>query len=242
MKKSKKYLITGITSGLGEALAEKLLQNGNKVWGIARREVAGKKNLYFSRADLSKSGVWKKVISQMKKKQFIPDVVIFNAAEFCTAARGGFTSQKTRKIFDLNFFSVVEGVETLITNFKSKVRFIAISSSSAFKGSALEGLAYPAGKAALDIAFESYYQKYNGGKYSFSVVHFGPLDTKMNPHKNIPGMNLDLAVNGVMKAVYGGNPAYYFPKMVFLIKMSVLLPAKLRLDLLKMGEKLYHRL
>ena len=139
------YLITGVSSGIGRALTKRLIGEGHRVMGIARRnehlqelkvELNNNQNFSFITIDLAQETAWKDITGRLAQDKFMPNIVIFNAAIF----EKDYLSRKLdfiqmRKSFEINFFSIIKGFETLIDIVKPKTQFIFISSSSAFKGS-----------------------------------------------------------------------------------------------------------
>lgn len=253
--KAKKFLITGVSSGLGLALGKKLVQSGNFVWGIARRknllidlanELGRSPKFISSSADIAATGFWKGLIREMASKNYTPDVVIFNAAILRNAMSGGFNTDVTREVFEINFFSVIKGVETLTTAYpKHEIHFILISSTSAFKGSPKEGIAYSASKAAASIAFESLYQKYKNTNFTFTTIFFGPVKTGMNPYKdkNFLVLSEKFAVDAIIKAFKEKQPSYYYPKILFFsLILFKALPPKINLGLSNFLEKIRQKL
>lgn len=246
-----KILITGVSSGLGRELAKKLVMEGHQVWGIARREELlsslekelGSKNFHFSIVDLIRIDAWDMVFFQTRKKKFVPDVVIFNAAVFSQADTGSFTLEVIQKTHQTNFISTVAGVEKLMTVFpKHDIHFILISSSSALKGSAKEGIAYASSKAAVSIAFESFYQRYKGSKFTFTTVSLGPIRGGMNPRqdKRFGPNSLESAIEIIRHAILEKKPLYERPVYLFImLRLIRLLPYGLSFLILDFLENIY---
>src|SRR3989344_2670956 len=86
-----RYLITGVSSGIGRALTKRLISQGHHVFGVARRKSllqSLKKELknthkfnYYS-VNLSRPDSWDKITKHLLRTKFIPTVIIFNAAIF----------------------------------------------------------------------------------------------------------------------------------------------------------------
>lgn len=249
----KKLLITGVSSGIGKALTKRLVEEGNFVWGIARRgyllkqlqkEVVNDSRFIYSQFDIAPEGSWDKLIKQMKRKKFIPDVVIFNAAINNNDLLPFPALEITKKIFNVNFFSVIEGVKALIKVAKPGAQFIAISSLSALKGSGIEGIGYPASKAALSIAFESLHRKF-GDRYRFKTIYFGPVASGMGPFKKALPIILseEQAVDVIIRAINSNKILYYAPNsLVLIFKLIKLLPQSIYFMLLSLVENTHLKL
>lgn len=251
--KQKKILVTGVSSGIGRALIKRLVKEGNFTWGIARREellknlqkeIGERNKFYYSLMDVSISDNWQKLIDAMKKKKFTPDIIVFNAAINSNDLSGGLNSTATREIFNINFLSIMEGIESLMKFVKPHTQFIAISSLSALKGSGVEGVGYPASKAALSIAFESLHQRYKG-QHHFKTVYFGPVASGMGPFKKTWPIILseDQAVKAIIKAIKSKQAIHYSPTFLFLVlRVMKVLPPSLYFFILSRIEQLHLKL
>lgn len=248
----RRILITGVSSGIGRALTKKLVQDGVTVWGIARRikllrqlkeELKNSSNFIYSQMDVSEEDNWKRLITQMKRKNFLPQIVIFNAGVQENDLSPRFNPQITKKVFEINFFSVIFAVEHLLKFVKLRTQFIAISSLSSLRGSGIEGIAYPASKAALSIAFESLYQKYKQ-KYSFKTIYFGPVATGMGPFKRYPLVLQEKeAVGALIKAMESDSIIHHHPGfLLFAFRLIRLFPPKLYFLIISKIEGLHKNL
>lgn len=222
----KSVLITGVSSGIGNILTKLLVKKGFKVWGIARRKnllEELKKELqsssfFYTVADVIDENFWNSLIKKFKRKKFIPDIIIFNAAVHENDLTSGIDIDKLRRSMEINFFSIIKGIKLLADSFKSKLHFITISSTSAFKGNHEEGIGYAASKGALSLAFESLFQKYLGSRLIFTTIFLGSVATSMVRLTKAPLMlTKDKAAEYIIKAIYEKKPFYYYPKGVFTI-------------------------
>ena len=249
----KRFLITGVSSGIGRALARKLVLSGNEVWGISRRkeplqsldeELKDQGKFYYLVADVSQEKDWENLITEMSRKKYFPQVIIFNAAIFKPDLEKGLESQLTRETFSVNFFGIIEGIEILLRFAKKGTQFLAISSLSALKGSSVEGIGYPASKAALNIAFESLYQKYKN-TFMFKTLSFGPVATGMSSFKKkFPFLlTRDQAVKKIIEVVEGKQVINYDPWFLFFfLRILKLLPLSIYFFALSKIENLHLKL
>ena len=173
------------------------------------------------------------------------DIVIFNAAIFENDFINGLDFEKTRKMIEINYLSVIKGIQALFPLLKTNSQVIAISSSSALKGSGEEGIGYAASKAALSIAFESLYLKYRN-KIHFKTVFFGPVKTGMSPFSRhtILSLSEEDAVRAVIKSIERGDVISYYPLIIFYAyKLAKLLPSSYYFKFLTfIDEKIHQRL
>lgn len=251
--KTKKYLITGTSSGIGRALAESLVFEGNSVWGVARRsdllsllkkEINNSSKFQFSSLDLSQPKAWIKLISSMKRKKFFPDVVIFNAAITASDFEKEFDTSITKKILAINFIGILDGVQSLLGYLKKGSQLVAISSSSSLKGSRVEGVGYAASKAALSIAFESLYLRFKG-RYHFKTIYLGPVASGMGPfQKGVPFcMSEAGVVEKIKQSVEGDQMVYYYPGLLFFgLRFVKLLPPKIYFAALSVIDGMHRKL
>lgn len=232
-----KILLTGTSSGIGETLANKLKKKKHIVWGISRRKTP----LTSIKQDLAKPNSWEKILQAMKRKKFKPDVIIFNAAIQLNDLNPFLDPRITRKIFETNFFSIIEGIQTLLNYVKPHTHFIAISSTSAFKGSGREGIGYASSKTAISLAFESLHQHFKD-RFLFSIVYFGPVKTDMRKGRKHPPLTLskEQAAEAVIEVIKNKKIISYYPKAAFLtVKLIKLLPENLHLKIFPWLEKKY---
>lgn len=246
----KNVLITGVSSGIGKNLTKLLLAEGFRVWGIARREkllLELKKELHsdkfiYTVADIKTKDFWENLIKEFNKKNFIPQEIVLNAAVNENDLEDGINLEKLREIMEVNFFSILKGVEIIIKNYPKKLHFIAISSTSAFKGNHKEGIGYAASKGALSIAFESLFQRYFRSRVAFTTVFFGPVKTGMIRFTKAPPLTLtaDRAALCVLNAIKEGKPFYYYPKIsFFVLSLMRLLPNQIFFKLWMNMQKSY---
>ncbi len=246
-----RFLITGVSSGIGRALVKRLINEGNMVWGVARRQglledlrkELCSANFFYSEMDISKRKEWEKLAGQMKKADFVPDKTIFNAAINKNDFVNDLETDLTREMFDINLFGALEGIKVLLKFVNPKAEFMAISSSSALKGSGVEGIGYPASKAALSIAFESLYQKFKN-KYIFKTIYFGPINTGMVPFRknSLFLLSEKQAVSKIIQATLGKKVIYYYPGVLFFILKTIRhFPSKIYFYLLSQIEEFHKK-
>lgn len=245
-----KYLITGVSSGIGRSLTKELVRRKEVVWGIARREKLLKSlkkelshsSFYYTCADHAKDSDWKYIITKMKEKKFIPQVIVFNAAVSENDLEKQIRLRALKKMFEVNFLGVMKGINYLLPNVGNNTQFIAISSFSALKGSGTEGIGYASSKAALSIAFESLYQKYKNTGQIFKTIFFGPINSGMGPFKKHTPFILSekQAVKFIIESTKINKGQFFYPKSIFLIfKIIKLLPSNIYFKILSKMESLH---
>jgi len=153
----KKVFITGISSGLGEALAVACLERGDQVYAVGRHDnklFINKPGYYFYPLDLLDIEMLRENL-----KEFIQmheyDLVILNAGVLGEIKEMSETSLKeARAVMDLNLWANKQIVDTLDLHAKSK-QIVAVSSGAAVNGSKGWG-PYSISKAALNMMIKVY--------------------------------------------------------------------------------------
>lgn len=249
-----KFLITGVSSGIGRALTNKLISEGETVWGIARREYLLKElngelgntaKFIYTTMDQAESSSWHSLIRSFKKRKFIPQIIIFNAAVSQDDLTNGIKMEALEKMLEVNFLGIMRGINALLPLAKPGTQFITISSFSALKGSATEGIGYAASKAALSIGFESLYQKYKDKHIIFKTIYFGPINSGMGPFKrNIPFiLSENQAVKFIIDSTKSNKGQFFYPKSIFFIfKLIKLLPSNFYFKILSKMESIHIKL
>jgi NADP-dependent 3-hydroxy acid dehydrogenase YdfG len=144
----RKVLITGSSSGIGEATVDFLLEQGHEVWGIARREDNRSHPRFHAHTlDLIK-------IHTLRQKDFHlfteVDAVILNAGQGLFGHLEKCSIKQIQQTFELNTLSPIYLVKYLLPNLKKKqlADIIFIGSEAALAGKK-EGSVYCASKFAL---------------------------------------------------------------------------------------------
>ena len=146
-------LVTGASSGIGEAITEKILHLGHQVIGISRNsdQIARNSDSFFGFSmDFSKPD---KLSAQLKilKKQY-PDIdaIIFSAGIGLFGNLEQFSHHQIQNLLAVNFTSQVFLTREFIPELKKKsfADLIYIGSEAALKG-ARQGSIYCASKFAL---------------------------------------------------------------------------------------------
>ena len=233
---AKNVLVVGASSGIGLALTERLLRENHRVWGLARRveslallsaEPSAAGHFHYSPTDITDAGDIRRLADEMKQNGFVPDIVVLNAAVWEGDMADDLNLPSLQKMMDINFLGAMRMVDCLLPIMAKDGQFIAISSSSAFKGSTFEGAGYAASKAALSVAFESFHQRWGRQGPAFTTVFFGPIATlaKRLKHKTPFTLPKEKAVACIMAAMRGRKPVYYHPWILFLVlRLAKLLP------------------
>jgi 3-hydroxy acid dehydrogenase/malonic semialdehyde reductase len=181
-------LVTGASSGIGEAISKELVKQGWLIFGIARsfdKLSQLKKELGDAFipivCDVSKKESIEEASQKILAQQFCPSLFFLNAGiagEAVIENPNRFDLKIHEQIMQVNYFGVLAWVEFWEKPCQENggANFIATSSINAIFAPPA-GSAYSASKAAIAKAFESLALTYFGSNLRFSVIYPGPVDT-----------------------------------------------------------------
>lgn len=186
--KNQVALVTGASSGIGEAISRELARRGWLVIGIARSSdklsniKKDLKNAFIPfTCDVSQKNSIEETSQQILKMNLCPSLFFLNAGiagEAVIENPNRFDLKIHEKIMQVNYFGVLAWVEFWEKPCQENegANFIATSSINAIFAPPT-GSAYSASKAAIAKAFESLSLTYFNTGLRFSVVYPGPVDT-----------------------------------------------------------------
>lgn len=227
--------VTGVSSGIGRELTKQLIKDGHSVWGIARRgnlleelkkELGSDSRFFYSVCDVSIQDNVLSVARAMEQGRFDLDVVILAAGVFSNDIITGLDYELFRKMLDANLYGSLNFVNVFLPKFLKQCsgQFVVLSSTTALKPS-LRGVGYPAGKAALGIAFRCLDLAYRKRNVIFSTIYLGPVATDMwNAKKSFAIADKTHIASAVKRALNTRKSVYYIPFWSTLISRISLLP------------------
>lgn len=179
------WLITGISSGLGKALAESVMEKGDFVIGTFRQDhqvtAFNKKNAKNGEGILlditNEKGVEdgiQKIISKYSKI----DVLVNNAGIGFVGAIEETSLEEVRKVFEANFFGALQISQNVLKFMRKekKGHIVQISSHGGIKAFAGFGI-YNASKFALEGFSEAMAQEVAPLGINISIIEPGPFRT-----------------------------------------------------------------
>lgn len=174
------YIVTGVSRGIGKAIAELLLNRGKKVIGIGRSTGIKDKNFTFITVDLNNL----KQISQLEFEFGNEPVTLINNAAIIGSIRR-ISEQKNldlEEVLRINTIAPMALTHRVYGKVKEKKYFtlINISSGAAFRAIP-SWSAYCASKAALNMLSETFYleEKEKGNNITVYSVAPGVVNTSM---------------------------------------------------------------
>jgi NADP-dependent 3-hydroxy acid dehydrogenase YdfG len=183
--KHKIWFITGISSGLGKALADAIIQNGDFVIGTFRKTIqVDKFNAQYTekafayQLNVTDSQAIKSVIENISATYGKIDVLVNNAGYGFAGAVEEASEAEVRAVFEANFYGslhVTQAVLPMMRKQKSG-QIIQISSHGGIKAFAGFGI-YNASKFALEGFSEALAQEVLPLGIKLTIVEPGPFRT-----------------------------------------------------------------
>lgn len=181
----KNWFITGVSSGLGCALAQEVLAVGDTVVGTVRtdKDLAAFERLHTECAigfvlDLADNAKIPKVVENAEKRTGGLDVLVNNAGYGLIGAVEEIAIDELRTIFDVNFFGAFSCIRAAIPGFRSRrsghiVNITSVSGLAPWAGTA----AYGASKYALEGLGQTLAQEMSDFGVKVTNVEPGGIDT-----------------------------------------------------------------
>lgn len=179
-------LVTGASSGIGEATAERLAKAGYKVYGTSRRGAqAGQRPFEMLPLDVTSDASVEAVIRDVINRDGRIDVLVNNAG-FSVAPAGAEESsiQQAQSIFDTNFFGLVRMTRAVLPHMRNQGsgRIVNIGSVLGFLPAPYMAL-YAATKHAIEGYSESLDHELRTKGIRISVIE--PAYTKTQFEANL---------------------------------------------------------
>jgi len=239
----KKIWVTGASTGIGRAVAEKFSKEGWRVAISARREellknIAQDNNIFDYPLDVTNENkveeVFRKILEDFKSI----DLCIFNAGTYEPKLEREISQEQIRKTMEVNFFGVVNCIKAVEKYFKNvKSGHISIVSSIAGYRGLPNSSGYGPSKAALSNLAESLYFDFKKHNVKISLISPGFIKTPMTdknefsmPFIKSPEFAAEKIYNGLIKS---NAFEITFPKQLTIIfKLFKFLPNRIYLFLI----------
>ena len=180
---SKVILITGTSSGFGRTIAEKLHSEGYTVIGTSRNAEKINSNYLTVKLDINNYDASKSEVDKIIKKHGKIDILVNNAGINITGPTETMKMDDVKRVFDTNFFSQLNLIQTVLPYMRSKKMglIINITSIAGYLGLPFWS-AYCASKASFRVIAESLNIELK--KYNINVVNIAPGDYKTEISSN----------------------------------------------------------
>jgi short-subunit dehydrogenase len=189
------WFITGISSGLGKALAESVIESGDFVIGTFRKQYqvdeflkANSGKAHAILLDITNHNAIEKEIGQIMTQFSRIDVLVNNAGVGFAGGIEETSMEECRKVMEVNFFSVLKMTQVVLPIMRKQEsgHIVQISSHGGLKAFAGFGI-YNASKFALEGFSEALAEEIKPLGIKLILVESGPFRT------NFAGNNLGLA-------------------------------------------------
>jgi len=188
----KNILITGVSSGLGEALAKAYLENGDNVYAIGKtipKKLDHYPHFFFFFYDLSETFMIQSTLKEFFQHRSF-DIVILNAGilgDIQTLSQTDLMDAKA--VMEVNVWANKELIDTLNAYAQVK-QIVGISSGAAINGSKGWG-AYSLSKAGLNMLLSVYAKE-------LPEIHFTALAPGVIHAKELPEIHFTALAPGVI--------------------------------------------
>lgn len=239
---NKTVLITGASSGIGEALAVELARHGARMGLFARRE----QRIAALARQIRTAGAWalalpgdvrereqvEAAVARLERESGPIDVLIANAG------RGMHGQDETsaavvEDVYAVNFFGAVYAFEAVLSGMRARGggRIAIVSSGTALLPKLAASATYASSKAALGRYFEGLGGELRPEGIVVTTIYPGFVRTEMTSgHKFMPfALEADHAARVIRRAIEKGKRRYLFPRRTFWLgRVAQLVPTGLQ--------------
>ncbi len=179
----KVVLVTGASSGIGEAAAVAFEAAGARVYGLASREETARAArerhpaIQWLAADLAKRPEVDAVVEQITKKEARLDTLVNNAGIYLFAPLQGSNDEMMRRQFETNVFGLIAITQAALPQLiESRGTIVNVSSTSAQKQTPNQSI-YAATKAAVESLTRSWAVELGPSGVRVNAIAPGPTET-----------------------------------------------------------------
>ena len=248
LENQKKIWITGASSGIGKALAEKFALEGWKVAVSARRkkileEMAKNKNIFSYPLDVTNQDQVSEVFEKIMNDFGDIHLCVFSSGTYDPKLEQEINIKQNKFVMETNFFGVLYCIKAVEKYFKDKKdgHISIVSSIAAYRGLP-NSSGYGPSKAALTNLTESLYFDFKKYNVKISLVSPGFIKTPLTdknefpmPFIRSPEFAAEKMFNGLTKS---NSFEIHFPKpLTLILKFLRILPYKIYLFLIDKGVK-----
>ena len=244
----KKIWITGASSGIGKALAQKFASEGWKVAVSARRkeilnEMANNENITSYPLDVTDQNQINDVFSKIINEFGSLDLCVFSSGTYDPKLEQEINIKQNKFVMETNFFGVLHCIKSVEKYFKDKKdgHISVVSSIAAYRGLP-NSSGYGPSKAALTNLTESLYFDFKKHNVRISLVSPGFIKTPLTDKNEFP-MPFIKSPEFAAEKMFDGltkSKAFeiHFPKALTLfLKFLRVLPYKIYLFLIDKSVK-----
>lgn len=196
---NKVVLITGASSGLGEALATCMSTRGYRVYGTSRKGEQTATAYQMLAMDVQQDESVKNAIGQLLEKEGRIDVVINNAGIGIAAPLEEVSMEKVMQVFQTNVFGMIRVCQAVLPTMRAQGhgRIVNVSSIGSQIGLPFRAV-YSASKASVDIMTEAMRMELKGFGVDATAILAGDMQTPINNNR----LHETLAGNSPYKTIF----------------------------------------
>jgi short-subunit dehydrogenase len=239
----KKIWITGASSGIGKALAEKFALEGWKVAVSARRkeildDMANNENIFSYPLDVINQDQVNNISSNIISDFSGLDLCVFSSGTYDPKLEQEINVKQNKFVMETNFFGVLYCIKSVEKYFKDKKdgHISIVSSIAAYRGLP-NSSGYGPSKAALTNLSESLYFDFKKHNVRISLISPGFIKTPLTDKNEFPMPFIktpEFAAEKIFKGLTKSQAfEIHFPKeLTLLLKFLRVLPYRIYLFLI----------
>ena len=188
----KKIWITGASSGIGKAVAEKFASEGWMVAASARRQeilnkMAENQNIFAYPLDVTQKENVTKIFNNIIEDFKNVDICLFCSGTYDPKLEQEINIEQNKFVMETNYFGVLNCIKAVETYFKNKKsgQISIVSSVAAYRGLP-NSSGYGPSKAALTNLTESIYFDFKKYNVKISLVSPGFIKTPLTDKNEFP--------------------------------------------------------
>ena len=242
-KNQKKIWITGASSGIGKALAEKFALEGWKVAVSARRKeildnMANNGNIFSYPLDVTNQDQVNNISSKIIYDFGSLDLCVFSSGTYDPKLEQEINIKQNKFVMETNFFGVLYCIKSVEKYFKDRKKghVSIVSSIAAYRGLP-NSSGYGPSKAALTNLGESLYFDFKKHNVRISLISPGFIKTPLTDKNEFPMPFIktpEFAANKIFNGLTKSKAfEIHFPKeLTLLLKFFRVLPYRMYLFLI----------
>lgn len=220
-------LITGATSGLGEALAKEASDKGHKVIACGRnedklRELASLNNVTTLQYDASDEEATNKALFDVKC-----DIAVLNAGTCEYLDIDNVEPDMFRRVFEINVFGAINVAAALLPNLERGSKLVFVDSMARLLPFT-RSQAYGASKAALHYACKSFEVDLRDKGIMVQSMSPGFVETPLTQKNDFPmpmSITAEKAAKYMLAGIQSNRSSVYFPRRFgFIMRALSMLP------------------
>lgn len=199
-------VITGASSGIGAAIAQRFSQAGHPLLLVARRiekiEALSLPNVLCRKVDVTDAQAFRNAIQEAEGVYGPADLLINNAGVMLLGQLDTQDPAEWQRMFDVNVLALLNSMQAVLTDMKARGQGTILNISSiAGKKSFPNHAAYVGSKFAVSSITENVREEVADSNVRVMAIHPGAVDTELLSHTTNPEI-----INGYeeWKASMGG--------------------------------------